>query len=330
MSEIHVYTTEGAQSVHPEAHVAELLRSGQLSPETLYWRQGMSGWRPLSTLSLSVPSHVPASRTGPLPENVSPPAQPARANSTTTGPSQKIAKLRPLHVRFRRDPEPLTTVLQVFLIACIGLTGFDLANALVHYNLISTQIPNLTDTPVPVLPQIMGPTELLFFQITEAVTLATLLPYLMWVYQANINSRSFSPIVRFSKGWAVWCNFVPLANLFIPCQVMQEIWKVSRNPRTWHNDRISLLVGTWWALWLLRVFGYTAYGVLSARAHTEGDVATAALVSLILLTVQLTYFGVFFAMITTIVKNQKRQVAAGRRRRAPEVASNPSTASTLS
>ena len=329
MSDIHVYTTDGKQSVHAEERIPDLLQSGEIPFGALYWRQGMTDWQPLSTFqpSSSPQVHFPIRRSEPPPEATSrrssPPSSTSRSSSV-----QKLAKLRPPHVRFRRYPEPLTTVLQVFLIVCIGLSGIDLANAFVHYNLISSQIPDLTTGAT--LPAVMGPAELLFFRITAGMTLVTLLPYLMWVYQANVNSRNFSPIVRFSKGWAVGCNFVPAVNLFMPCQVMQEIWKVSRNPRTWHNDRSSILVGTWWALWLLREFGYIAYGGLYARAKTDSDVATIALVGVILFAVQTIYFGVFFAMITTIVQNQKRQVAAGRRRRAASNSSAHSAAPAVS
>jgi hypothetical protein len=326
MSEIHVYTTEGVQSVHPEERVAELLQSGQLPPETLYWRQGMTDWQPLSGFKSSAlaPTFVPTRHTEPLPEPIPRHARPTQPTTTTKISSHKLAKVRAPHVRFRRNPEPLTTVLQIFLILCIGLSGIDLANALVHYNLISTQIPDLTGAPGTVLPQIMGHTESLFFYGTMGVSLITLIPYLMWVYQANINSRSFSAIVRFSKGWAVWCHFVPAVNLFMPCQVMQEIWKVSRNPRMWHNDRGSFLVGTWWTLWLLRICAYLAYGVLCAQVHTEGDVATAVLIRVILFAIQLVFYSVFFAMITVIVQNQKQLVAAGRRKRMSATPTVPS------
>ena len=332
MSEIHVYTSEGTQSVHPEEHVVALLRSGQLTPETLFWRQGMTDWQPLSSLQVGepAPGFIPARRTERLPEVASQSARWLQPTPPAGSSHNRLAKVRAPRVRFRRYPEPMTTVLQIFLVLCIGLSGIDLANALVHYNLISTQIPDLTDPSGGALPPLMGHTESLFFFGTLGVTSATLLPYLMWVYQANINSRSFSPIVRFSKAWAVGCHFVPAVNLYMPCQVMQEIWKVSRNPRMWHNDRPSILVGTWWALWLLRAAAYIAYGLLCTQAHNESAVATVVLVRVILFAIQFVFYGVFFAMITLIVKSQKQLVAASRRKTASSPASAPSTSTASS
>jgi hypothetical protein len=316
MSDIHVYTADGALTVLPEERVVELLHSGELAPEALYWRHGMPDWQPLnmfrSTVPLPTRAFIPERRTGPLPEFSTRPL--GQMTSSTATEPRKRGTPRPLRVRFRRQPEPLTTVLQVFLLLAIVLTGLNLANAMVHYSSVSTALPGLTAAPASTH-GIMGLNDLLLFYATLGVSLALLIPYLLWVYQANTNIHGFSTIVRFTRGWAVGCNFVPALNLYAPCQVMQEIWKVSRNPRAWHQDRPSILVGIWWTLWLLLVCAGLGTAIVEADPETHASVATLALASLVLFAIQFVYYGVFFAMVTVIIQNQKRLVAASRRAR---------------
>jgi hypothetical protein len=274
-----------------------------------------------STVPLPTRAFIPERRSGPLPEFSSRPLG-QMTSSTGTEPRKRGTPRAP-RVRFRRHPEPLTTVLQIFLLLAIGLTGLNLANAIVHYSSFSTTLPGLTAAPASTH-GLMGTSDFLLFYATLGVSLALLIPYLLWVYQANTNIHGFSTIVRFKRGWAVGCNFVPALNLYVPCQVMQEIWKVSRNPRTWHQDRPSILVGIWWALWLLLVCAALGSGLLEADPKASANEATLALAFLVLFAIQFVYYGVFFALITVVIQNQKRLVTASRRAR--EAASTRSSA----
>jgi hypothetical protein len=76
--------------------------------------------------------------------------------------------------------------------------------------------------------------------------------------------------MTYSSGWAVGYFFVPLLNLFRPYQVMQEIWKASENPRSWHGARDSIFVGIWFVIRLL--------GMILARGqfHTTFSDSTKA------------------------------------------------------
>ena len=309
MAEIHVYTADGRQSVYAEERVAELLRSGGLPPTALYWRPGMTDWQPLAQLAAASTDGTPPPRrsTGPLPQATS-----------TSGTAQEPRKLRVPNVHFRRYPEPLTTVLQVFLILCLGLTALDLAAAVIHYGTIGSALPDL-DAPAGPAPaalsDLAGPTGRMLFIGTCAVALASLIPYFMWVHQAALNSRNFSSIFRFTPRWAVGCSFVPVASFYQPCRLLQEVWKISRNPRTWHNDRASVLVGFWWGLWLLLAVLYGAAIFLGTEAKTHDDIAILLLFGIFLLAVQFAFYAVFFLLITVIVQNQKRIVEAARRKR---------------
>jgi hypothetical protein len=301
------------QAVHAEERIAELLQSGEITPDSLSWRDGMAEWLPLSRFQPAAPNpaFVPARRTEPLPLVSSRPLEAALA------PARQAGSRRLPHMRFRRHPEPLTSILQIVLLLSIGVSGIDLIKAVARYHFISAGPPLLTLSPNLSVPSVVGSDELPLFYATVGLMVTVLFVYCLWLYQANINSRRFSPIVRFSRGWAVGCGFVPAVNLYMPCQVMQEIWKVSRNPRTWHNDRSSLLVGVWWALWLMLVCACLTFGFLYTQAGTTEGVASAVLAGVVLFAIQIVFLVIFLALITIIVRNQKRLVAAGQRKRDP-------------
>ena len=112
--------------------------------------------------------------------------------------------------------------------------------------------------------------------------------------------------MRFSPEWAVWCYLVPPLCLFRPLQVMQEIWRVSRNPRTWNNDRHSVLVASWWLLTLATVILALYVGYYALGTPDQAVQATTEVLFLLLKAVQVTWYGVFLTMVTLIVHHQLR------------------------
>ena len=82
--------------------------------------------------------------------------------------------------------------------------------------------------------------------------------FLLWIRRASAN---LSPLgvrrPRFSPGWAVGAWFVPVVCLFRPYQIMAEIQRDSRpeiapeNRGAAARSPASLLLGCWWAAWLV-------------------------------------------------------------------------------
>ena len=62
-----------------------------------------------------------------------------------------------------------------------------------------------------------------------------------------------------TPGWAAGGYFIPIGNLWIPCQIMREIWDAG-DPHAVDVDpwatRPAALLGVWWGLWI-------ASGILS-------------------------------------------------------------------
>jgi hypothetical protein len=237
--------------------------------------------------------------------------------------------------RFRKSPEPLTTILQVLLIICICVAALELANAIVHYEDMTSGVSSLTapngnaiigDTPPASsdesspAPDVADDTGWMLEETGWVVNVLLIVPYFMWLYRANQNCRHFSFIMRFKPKWAVGCYFVPPMNVFRPCQVMQEIWRVSNNPRTWHNDRNSVLVGIWWTLTLATIGLAIFNGVQSLEAATRDDQVQVELVFLVLKVIQLAWYGTFIALVTIIIQKQISVVKKSKRKAEAEEA----------
>lgn len=73
--------------------------------------------------------------------------------------------------------------------------------------------------------------------------------FLIWFRRARINAEGHGWHQRFARAWTFWGWIVPVVNLWIPLQVMDDIWQASfpRRSRTW----IAWLPMLWWTSWVL-------------------------------------------------------------------------------
>jgi hypothetical protein len=86
------------------------------------------------------------------------------------------------------------------------------------------------------------------------VSLAAWILFLMWVYRTNRNARALGADgMKYTPGWSVGWFFVPVANLWMPCLVMQELWRATSPEliRRWRQASGSTFVGIWWAVSLM-------------------------------------------------------------------------------
>lgn len=102
--------------------------------------------------------------------------------------------------------------------------------------------------------------------------IAAVVVFLVWVYGAYKNLRALGANPDTSPGWAVGYFFIPIANLFRPFQVFQEMWRESdpeavavEGVRPMHafvgGSSKSVLVIVWWGLWLLsNIVAWVALG----------------------------------------------------------------------
>jgi hypothetical protein len=109
--------------------------------------------------------------------------------------------------------------------------------------------------------------------LIEAVGyIAALVVFCVWVHQAYSNLVPLgSRRVRFTPGWAVGYFFIPLVNLVRGLQVMRDLW-IESQPLPIEGAaqgtlvRRALLVGWWWAMWILTTtslrIGHTSSRIL--------------------------------------------------------------------
>jgi len=100
--------------------------------------------------------------------------------------------------------------------------------------------------------------------ISSAISIGTIVVFLVWMHQAAKNVRAFGQQgLEFTPGWAVGWWFVPIASLWMPYRAMKEIWKAS-DPETvgdgsgaaWMARAVPSLLPLWWAT-------YVANGVVA-------------------------------------------------------------------
>ena len=94
-----------------------------------------------------------------------------------------------------------------------------------------------------------------------AVFVVTVIVFIVWFRRAYRNLPALGARrLKFKPGWAVGAWFVPILNLFRPVQIASDIWAASDpalpdTPDTpWQTQKVSPLIGFWWASWLIANF----------------------------------------------------------------------------
>jgi len=314
MSLIYILSEEEQQTAYEEAEVYDLLAQQVLTPETYFWREGMEDWRPLSELPPMPGRAIIPSRRTEIPDTDQAMAQPQSLVEEPGSQSQNVErarrKKRKLAGRyyFKKNPVPLTVALQILMVGSLGATVYFIY--LCFDKIYGWSTP---DSITAILGTVdvssannsgVSPGDMTFFlhfiEILLCLHLLIEIMFLTWIYITNKNCRGFVSNMTYTPGWAVAYFFIPIVNFFRPCQVIQEIWKVSRNPRSWIGHRNSVLVGCWFAfrlsmLILARPF-HTSYsdsdipdvralGTLLYMAVVEVNVVLVELTGLVLISV---------------------------------------------
>lgn len=96
----------------------------------------------------------------------------------------------------------------------------------------------------------------MFFMIVTAVA------FIMWFFRAYKNLRLANVAgLKYSPGWTIGAFFIPIGNLFIPYNIMEEVWKgshvlsgeVARDG--WKNKKLNFKVPIWWVSFMIYYLG---------------------------------------------------------------------------
>ncbi|GAA3372732.1 hypothetical protein GCM10020367_29090 [Streptomyces sannanensis] len=136
------------------------------------------------------------------------------------------------------------------------------------------------------------------------IMLTIFVVWLFWFRRVRINAEAFAPQQhRFSRGWAMFCWFIPIAHLWIPKQITNDIWNASAPHEADREEdtRSRRVLHAWWLL-------YAANMALIYVSKTwvywdeAEDTAAARLVALVTLANAALYLGA--AVLAIVVVQQ--------------------------
>jgi serine/threonine protein kinase len=129
--------------------------------------------------------------------------------------------------------------------------------------------------------------------VSGPVSISVAVMWLVWFWRTRVNAESFSPgRIRYTEGMAVGGWLIPVCNVIIPKQIINDIWTAS-NPAVpqWQGygprptSRRGLVNG-WWTMWLLYfTFGlgseYESWYDATSIGDAEGTIAWALFTDLL-------------------------------------------------
>lgn len=94
------------------------------------------------------------------------------------------------------------------------------------------------------------------FGLFAFALLATAVVFIIWLWRTHTQASALAPTreARYGRGWAIGAWFVPFANLVIPKQVVDDVWRRAdpAAPSGWHTRRqpAPALFHWWWGLYV--------------------------------------------------------------------------------
>ncbi|HZC58708.1 MAG TPA: DUF4328 domain-containing protein [Chthoniobacterales bacterium] len=275
MDGIYLRYPDGQRTQRSEQETRRLWKEGLMPDGTIYWREGMPDWKPVTEWLGEHPVSI--------------------EKRVEDKPDTESASYH-----FLRDPSGLTKFLQrllfvSILVACVALFD-DLAEFL--------QVQSGKATPDQVVDN--DPVQGIVGLLQSGLGLVTGITFLKWVYRAYKNIQGFgAENLRYSPGWAVAYYFMPVLGLIRPVQVMNEIWRASDDPRDWRRRPGSWLIGSWWALFLVYALVTQISLQLALQASNSDQWNFAAIVAILgdLISIPLSIAAL--RLVTEVFRRQK-------------------------
>jgi hypothetical protein len=102
----------------------------------------------------------------------------------------------------------------------------------------------------------------LVFRLRDAgapLAVLTVIVFLLWFRRARINAEASGYPQRWRTGWWLVCWLIPIANLFIPYQMLADIWRASLPEEQRHDS--PWLPRLWWVCVLASFVGPADWGM---------------------------------------------------------------------
>jgi hypothetical protein len=137
--------------------------------------------------------------------------------------------------------------------------------------------------------------------LRSLVIVGTMTLFVTWTYRTNGNIHALGGQgIQFTPRWAVAWYLVPIANLWMPYQVMSEIWRVSRDPTAPPSEMTSRLLQWWWLCWLALLIAGSIHLRWSIPAHGLEEVFSAEPLSIAFSMLAIISVGLAFVLIKRI------------------------------
>jgi hypothetical protein len=138
-------------------------------------------------------------------------------------------------------------LIALVLLNVIGAVSAFAAYRLYQHNLITQDELDATDLR-----------EGLIALVTLVALVVTIVLFIRWFRRAYLNLPALgAEPLRFENWWTIGGWFIPIANLFRPKQIANDIWLASKpdappkQGTDWHDDDVPPLFQWWWAFFLV-------------------------------------------------------------------------------
>ncbi len=114
-----------------------------------------------------------------------------------------------------------------------------------------------------------------------------LVAFIMWFRRAYYNLHQRTGGLNYTEGWAAGAWFVPIINLYRPCEIMYELynktWQVlaSKEGADSPQKCPTSTIGWWWALWIINIVAGQFAFRISLTAETVDGLITSTFISII-------------------------------------------------
>lgn len=136
-----------------------------------------------------------------------------------------------------------------------------------------------------------------------AAYIISAITFILWFRRAYYNLHILIGSTEYGNGWAAGSWFIPIANLFIPYNIMKELYEktdqylfVDDNEDYTENRLTTKYIGRWWALWIISNISFRIINKVMEMVQT----LDAIIISRTIYTLSLLLF-IILAFITIIV-----------------------------
>jgi hypothetical protein len=181
----------------------------------------------------------------------------------------------------RRNRERAKHAINVFYVV-IGYSVLDLALATWQYFLYSDCKSNLANIDYGLLASSFVLDRLSIF-IGLIISIITIVFFILWFRRAYFNLHVIhSSEVSHAEGLAAAAWFIPFSNVILPYRIMREIWNGTQRalPHKYANVEPAVLLGIWWALYIVMGIAVTMSIRLGLYIQTFDDLLPMAIASI--------------------------------------------------